>query len=299
MVRSGGDTLWGSMRLICLGLGYTARAFVRRHGGRFSTIGATARDPDSALNFNNLPVDVIPLWDGDAALRRAAGEADVILVSAGPDASGDPFADRLRACLTTPGRGKHVLYLSTVGVYGDHGGAWVDEATPPRPASDRSRWRLDAEGKWLALAKPPDLAVQIFRLAGIYGPGRSAVDNLRSGTARRVVKPGQVFNRIHVDDIADVLMRALERGRSGAVWNVADNEPAPPQDVVAFAARCLGIEPPPEVSFETAGLSPMARSFYGENKRISNAALREKLGVRLNYPTYREGIAAIAGSPPP
>ena len=184
-------------------------------------------------------------------------------------------------------------YLSTVGVYGDFGGAWVDEDTPPKPGSERTVRRLAAETAWRDFGANHDRAVRIFRLAGIYGPGRSAIDDLFAGTARRIVKPGQVFNRIHVEDIAAVLETAAANGGAHAVYNVTDNEPAPPQDVVAYAARLIGQDPPPETPFETAALSPMGFSFYSENRRVRNARLRDDLGVDLTYPSYREGLAAI------
>jgi nucleoside-diphosphate-sugar epimerase len=234
----------------------------------------------------------VALTQERAELRDALRASDVVLLSAAPDASGDPFIADLRA-LGTDLAGKHLLYLSTVGVYGDHDGAWVDEATPLKPTSRRSLWRAAAEQAWLSLGTDYDAAVQIFRLAGIYGPGQNAFENLIAGTAKRLIKPGQVFNRIHVTDIAAALDAALDKGRPGAIWNVTDNEPAPPQDVVTHAAALMGVAPPPETPFDPATLSPMAASFYGENKRVSNRRLREELGVSLSYPTYREGLAAL------
>jgi nucleoside-diphosphate-sugar epimerase len=186
-----------------------------------------------------------------------------------------------------------VGYLSTIGVYGDAGGAWIDEDTPARPGSARASRRIEAEAAWLDFGKRTGKRVQIFRLGGIYGPGRSAFDDLRAGSARRIIKPGQVFNRIHVGDIANVLVAAVGgRGRH-SIYNVVDDEPGPPQDVVAYAAGLLGVPAPPEIPFEKAELSPMGRSFYSENRRVRNARLKEDLGVRLAYPSYREGLAAI------
>jgi nucleoside-diphosphate-sugar epimerase len=172
-------------------------------------------------------------------------------------------------------------YLSTVGVYGDHGGAWIDETTPATPMQERSRWRLAAEDKWLTLGQRSCKRAQVFRLPGIYGAGRSAIERVREGTAQRIVKPGQVFNRVHVDDI----------------YNVTDDEPAPPQDVIAYAAELLHMPAPPEIAFEDARLSPMAASFYAENKRVSNARMRNELGVTLKFPSYREGLQAILAQP--
>jgi len=229
------------------------------------------------------------LWDDGEAMRVALAAASHLLVSLPPDAEGDPFLRRWRDALERP---EWVGYLSTTGVYGDRLGGWVDEGSELAPINTRSHWRVAAESEWLALAKD-GLPVQVFRLAGIYGPGRSALDRLREGTAQRVVKPGQVFSRIHVDDIVQALRASMARGRPGAIWNLADEEPAPPQDVIAFAAELLGVEPPPEVVFEEADLSPMARSFYAESKRVDNRRLREGLHVRLAYPDYRSGLRAI------
>lgn len=250
----------------------------------------------------------VVLDDNGAALQQAVQSCDVILISAGPEDRGDPFVGPIGAALAQRTQSPPaLLYLSTVGVYGDHAGAWVNESTVPRPASQRSHWRLAAEQAWLDLGLKTGASIQIFRLAGIYGPGRSAIDNLRAGTAKRIIKPGQVFNRIHVDDIGETLVAALANGTPGAIWNIADDEPAPPQDVVTFAAGLLGLPPPPEVPYESAVLSPMARSFYGETKRISNRAIRQTLGVCLIAPTYREGMRAVlaaktknapAGTPP-
>ena len=228
------------------------------------------------------------------AVSDALAEADRVLVSVAPNASGDPvlnaFGDELAAA-----KPQSIVYLSTVGVYGDHGGAWVDETSPCHPKSNRSRQRLDAEARWAGFGAETGVPVAIIRLAGIYGPGRGPFEKLRRGTARRIIKPGQVFNRIHVDDIAAIVEAAFERGASG-VFNGSDDEPAPPQDVLAYAAELLGMPPPPEVPFEEAELTPMARSFYGENKRVRNRRIKSELGVRLAYPTYREGLAAVLAS---
>ena len=187
-------------------------------------------------------------------------------------------------------------YLSTVGVYGNHNGAWVDEDSATRPASERSLRRLQAEQAWREFRKETGRRVEIFRLSGIYGPGRSVVDNLKAGTARRIVKPGQVFNRIHVDDIARVLAAAIDKDTGHAVYNVSDDEPAPPEDVVAYAAELLGLPVPPALPFEAAGLNAMAASFWAESKRVRNTRIRSDLGVELLYPTYREGLRALAVS---
>ncbi|MEM6498268.1 MAG: SDR family oxidoreductase, partial [Pseudomonadota bacterium] len=226
-------------------------------------------------------------------LQQSLKRATHILVSAGPDDDGDPV---LRACskaIAELQATRWIGYLSTVGVYGDHDGAWVDEATELRPKSQRSIRRVAAENAWLAFAEGKRWSLQVFRLAGIYGPGRSAVDKLKSGTARRLIKPGQVFNRIHVEDIANVLTAGVAREERVGIFNVTDDEPAPPQDVVAYAAELMNLPEPPDLPFETADLSPMARSFYSENKRCKNDRIKGELGARLDYPTYREGLAAL------
>ena len=289
------------MNLLVFGLGYTAQAFVRRMASRFGEIVATRRVlPPPASGGRVGAAAILRAFHGEeAALARDIAEADAILVSVPPDpalpAPYDPvlaaFADAIRGAPKLRWLG----YLSTIGVYGDHDGGWVDEDTPPRPVSRRSRERLRAEEAWLGLGGVP---VHLFRIAGIYGPGRSAFDKLAAGTAQRLVKPGQVFNRIHVDDIAAILDASLARPRPGAVYNVTDDEPAPPQDVIVEAARLAGIEPPPEVPYDAAAMSPMAASFWGETKRVSNRRIREELGVGLAHPTYREGLRGILDQRP-
>jgi nucleoside-diphosphate-sugar epimerase len=190
--------------------------------------------------------------------------------------------------LLAAGRRK-VVYLSTIGVYGDHAGGWVDESTPPQSSLDRARMRVAAEQAWTGTAQGD---VAILRLAGIYGPGRNALVTLRSGTARRIIKPGQIFNRIHVDDIASAIMAAIHH-QGGGTWNVCDDEPAPPQDVIAYAAQLMGVAPPAEEAFATAEMSAMARSFYASSARVANARLKHELGVELAYPTYRHGLNAL------
>ena len=212
-------------------------------------------------------------------------------MSIAPNDAGDPVLNQYASEIAAANP-QWIGYLSTVGVYGNHDGAWVDEETPLNPVSKRSVQRVEAEQAWLAFAQENDVPVQIFRLSGIYGPGRNAFENFKKGTARRLVKPGQVFNRIHVADIAGALQAALAKP-STRVFNVTDDEPAPPQDVVAFAAQLQGVEAPPEIPFETADLSPMARSFYGENKRVSNQRVKEELGYSFRYPDYRTALKAL------
>lgn len=275
------------MRLFILGLGYSALHFVRKHGGGFSHLAGTVRDP---AQRNDLAGIEVHAFCGNPPSRETVEQvrdADVLLVSIAPGSSGDPaiaaFGDVLAA-----GRRK-IVYLSTIGVYGDHGGGWVDESTPPQATLDRARLRVAAEQAWMDVAHGN---AAILRLAGIYGPGRNALATLRAGTARRIIKPGQVFNRIHVEDIASAIMAAIGHG-SGGTWNVCDDEPAPPQDVIAYAAKLMGVAPPPEEAFATAELSPMARSFYASSARVSNATLKRELGVALAHPNYRHGLDAL------
>lgn len=283
-------------RPVVLGLGYSAEAIAGTLAREGWNVVATSRAREgvariAALGFEGLAFDgTHPSTELAAALARATH----VLVSAPPDADGDPLLrQHARELAAAPGLA-WIGYLSTIGVYGDRQGAWVDETTPPRPTSERSRRRVAAEEAWRDFASSSGRRVQIFRLAGIYGPGRSAIDDLRAGTARRIVKPGQLFNRIHVEDLAAaVVAGAKGRGRA-TVYNLADDEPAPPQDVVAYAASLLGVSAPPEIQFESAQLSPIAQSFYAESKLVRNDMAKRELGLLLKYPSYREGLRAIA-----
>jgi len=285
------------MKLFCFGLGYSAEALARRLVPLGWQIAGTARTREGVAHIRALGYEAV-LFDGTAPapdLANALAGATHVLVSAGPDSEGDPCLHVHGADLARARGIAWIGYLSTIGVYGDTGGAWVDEATSPAPTAERAKRRLQAEQQWIDFGRDRERRTQIFRLGGIYGPGRSAIDDLRDGTARRIVKPGQVFNRIHVDDIALVLAAAANGRGSHALYNVVDDEPAPPQDVVAYAARLMGVAPPPEVPFDEAPLSPMGRSFYMANRRIRNDRIRRDLGVTLTYPTYREGLAGILG----
>lgn len=282
------------MNLFVFGLGYTAQHFVAGYGDAFEHVSGTVRDTTAP---RRLPKGTELLHFGaDGAspgIDDRLGAADVILVSVAPGTSSDPVLARFGRRLAQIKRPQRILYLSTIGVYGDHGGAWVDESAPPTPLSERSKVRVQAEKNWSALGRDPSKVVHVLRLAGIYGPGRNPLVNLATGKAHRYVKPGQVFNRIHVADIAAACAALVAHDGPGDVWNVTDDEPAPPQDVVTFAATTMGVTPPPEQDFATAELSPMARSFYGENKRCANGKIRSELGLALAYPTYRDGIAAL------
>ncbi len=272
--------------LLSFGHGYSARALTHLLPG-WRVIGTT-RSAEKAEALRAEGVEPL-IWPGDDPLP-ALDAATHILTSVAPGAEGDPVLHAFGADLAArAGQVQWAGYLSTTGVYGDHGGGWVDETTPLRPATRRGQMRVDAEAAWQALGLP----LHIFRLAGIYGPGRGPFAKVRAGTARRIVKPGQVFSRTHVDDIARVLAASIARPNPGAIYNVCDNEPAPPQDVIAHAAELLGLPLPPEIPFEEAELSPMARSFYAESKKVRNDRIKDELGVTLEYPDYRTGLAAL------
>ncbi len=272
------------LRLLCLGYGYSAAALARRLMPEgWSVIGTARRRADLAAITADGATAV--LFD---EAGQAAREATHVLASAPPDAAGDPILRALGPALQE-GAVQWLAYLSTTGVYGDHAGGWVDETTACAPISLEGQRRWQAEGLWLTSGLP----VHIFRLPGIYGPGRSAFDRLSEGSARRIVKPGQVFSRIHVEDIAGALACSIARPNPTRIYNIADDEPAPPQDPIAFAAVMAGLPVPPEIPFGQADLSPMAQRFYAESKRVSNARAKAELGWSPMFPSYREGLAAI------
>ncbi len=287
-----------SGRLFCFGLGYSARVLARRLSARGWRVAGTTRSAEPAAGLaaegieDHLFDRAAPLSDAPALL---AGSTH-LLSTVPPEREGDPVlachGDAIAAC----GSLSWIGYLSTTGVYGDRGGGWVDEDSALAPTGERGRRRVAAEAAWLALGGAAGVAVQVFRLAAIYGPGRSALDSLRAGRARRIDKPGQVFSRIHVDDLARVLEASMARPNPGRVYNVCDDEAAPPAEVIAHAAELLGQEPPPLIPFETAELGDLARSFYRDNKRVSNRRIKEELGVRLAHPTYRDGLRALLAS---
>ena len=283
------------MNLFVFGLGYSARQFIGRYRDRFAEIAGTVRSPEKAQEIAAEGVEAyrFDATDHDPRILDSLARADALLISIPPVGETDPVLDRFSEAIAAAPSLRWVGYLSTVGVYGNADGGWVDEDTPPNPATLRSRHRTAAERQWLDLGTGSAFAVQVFRLAGIYGPGRNALVKIADGTAKRIVKPGQVFNRIHTEDIAQVLMASIDRPSRNAVYNVADDEPGPPQDVIAYAAELLGREPPPEIPFDEADQTPMARSFYADNKRVRNTRLKTDLGVKLRYPTYREGLRAL------
>lgn len=283
--------------LFCFGLGFSARVLAAQlHAQGWGVIG-TSRSLEKAADIAALGYDA-HVFDGAAPLSDASVllPATHILVSVPADDDADAVLRWHGAEIAKLPNLKWLGYLSTTGVYGDTGGSWVDENTPVNPNQTRSKRRTEAEAGWLRLQAEHGVPVHVFRLAGIYGPGRNQLEGVKSGRAHRINKPGQVFCRIHVEDIAQVLKASMAQPNPGAIYNLADDEPAPPQDVVAYAAELLGMTPPPEVPFDQAQLSPMAASFYGDNRRVRNARIKTELGVTLKYPTYREGLKALLPS---
>ena len=286
--------------LFCFGYGYTAQTLARvlraegwaisGSGRTEETLAAMVADGVGACRFDRQQ----PLAEAGAVLA----EATHLLSSVPPDAAGDPVLDCHAEAIAAMPPLRWIGYLSTTGVYGDTGGALVDETAPLRPTVERSVRRVAAERAWLALFERRRLPVQVFRLAGIYGPGRNPLDQVRRGEARRIDRPGHLFSRIHVEDIAAVLHASINQPNPGRIYNVCDDEAAAPADVTAFACRLLGVPPPPLIPFEAAerSMSAMARSFWRDNRRVDNTRMKRELGVRLRYPTYREGLIALAAT---
>lgn len=276
--------------LLSLGHGYSARALASVLIPQGWRVIGTTRSVDKVHEIARMGVEPLIWPDGDD-VAPALNAASHVLISAGPSADGDPVLNVLGEAIAAKAADlRWVGYLSTTGVYGDHDGDWVDENTALNPTTERGQLRKDAEAAWRAV---PDLPLHIFRLAGIYGPGRGPFEKVRQGTARRIIKEGQVFSRTHVEDIAQVLEASIAQPAPGTAYNVCDDDPAPPQEVIAYAATLLGLPIPPAVPIENAEMSPMARSFYAESKRVRNDRIKTELGVRLRYPTYREGLAAL------
>ncbi len=281
-------------RLLCFGFGYTAAALATWLPYHW-TITGTRRNPDPDIRSGGRPVRQIP-FDGNAVAHSATAAvatATHILVSVPPSAAGDVVVRHFAAAIAAAPRLCWLGYLSTTGVYGDHAGNWVDEITAVSPSGPRGQARVSAERAWHNLFVDHGVPLHVFRLPGIYGPGRSALDTVRAGTARRINKPGHVFSRVHVADIAMTLAASMRRPDPGAVYNVCDDVAAPPQDVIAYACQLLGAPLPALVAFADADLSPMARSFYADNKRVANGRIKRQLGVTLAYPDFRAGLAAI------
>ena len=284
--------------MMFFGFGFCAAALAPSLKAQGWRLSATCRTPEKAAQLAAQNIEAL-IWPDEAAAFSAADLDGVThgLISAPPEAAGDPVLAKAGAALAARASALQWLgYLSTTGVYGDHGGAWIDEDTPPGRVGERGQKRVDAEAQWAQFGAQYELPIMYFRLAGIYGPGRNQLTSVANHTARRIDKPGQVFSRIHVQDIATILAASIDQPNPGRAYNLCDDEPAPPQDVVAFAAELLGHEPPPLLPFETVSLSPMARSFYGDNKRTSNQRVKDELGVSLRYPNYRDGLTALFNS---
>ena len=282
-------------RLFCFGYGFSASALGALLGSAGWALAGTCRTPEGCRALADAGVDAVP-FSREAPLAEPAQSlagTTHLLLSIPPDADGDPALDCHGADIAATEGLEWIGYLSTTGVYGDTVGAWVDESATPAPTSPRGKRRLGAERAWLALGEEYGLAVHVFRLAGIYGPGRNALATVKRGNAKRIAKPGQVFSRIHVADIAQVLAASIAKPRAGAIYNVCDDEPAPGAHVVAHACTLLGVAPPPLTPHDKADLSPMARSFYADNRRVSNDRIKAELGVSLRYPNYRDGLAAL------
>ncbi len=285
--------------LFCFGLGYTAGFLARALAADGWRLRGTCRTPEARARLAATGIEA-HVFDRAQPLENAAamlGAATHILSSVPPDGQGDPVLDLHGRDLAALSRVQWLGYLSTTGVYGNRDGAWVDESSALAPTGERGRRRVAAEAGWLDLHRRHELPVHLFRLAGIYGPGRSALDSVRTGTARRIDKPGQVFSRIHVDDIVQALRASMARPDAGAIYNLCDDDPAPPSTVIELACALLGVPPPPMIPLETAPLSEMARSFYADNKRVANRRMKDELGVRLRYPSYKDGLAALFRTP--
>ena len=281
-----------ALRLLLFGPGYSGLALARRLQAGGWSIQGTARSLEAADRLAAAGIEPVAIQDG-AAMAKALEACDALLVTAAPDEAGCPGLAALSDPILAGARPGWIGYLSTTGVYGDRGGRWVTERSDLAPLSPQGRRRIEAEAGWRDLCARQGLNLAIFRLPGIYGPGRSAFDRLRDGTARRLIKPGQVFSRIHVEDLATALEASIRRPRAGAVYNLCDDRPCPPQDVITYAAALSGAPPPPETVFDPDAVSPASRRFFGESKRVANALAKAELGWRPAYATYREGLDAI------
>lgn len=282
--------------LFCFGLGFSARVLAKRLRAQGWKVTGTTRTAEKQQDLTDQGFENIILFDRDRPLEDPAlvlRDVTHILISAGPDAQGDAVINQHAGDIAALPNLRWLGYLSTTGVYGNHDGAWVDEDAPLSPSSPRSEHRVAAERAWLELHAKHAVPVHLFRLAGIYGPGRSLLDTVKAGKAKRIDRPGQVFSRIHVEDIARVLEASIAAPNPGRIYNVCDDMAASPADVTAHACELLGVEPPPLVPFEEAGLSPMGQTFWLDNKRVSNKRLHEELGVELRYPDYKAGLSSL------
>jgi nucleoside-diphosphate-sugar epimerase len=282
------------LKIFFFGLGYCARGLIQRESWIEASGTARTAEAVTALRREGVEAYRFDSVEAESGLLETLAKAEAIVVSIPPRDGAGAALDRFGGAIAAAPALRRIVYYSTIGVYGDHGGAWVDETSATRTRTARGLARLEDEARWTAAARARGAEADILRLAGIYGPGRNTLVNLARGEARRIIKPEQVFNRAHVDDIAEISLLVLTRALKGQIWNVADEEPAPPQDVVAYAAALLGVQPPPEEPFDEAKLSPMGREFYADNKRVSIAKAKAELGFAPAYPTYREGLTALA-----
>lgn len=277
--------------LLSFGHGYSAQWLSKLLSRDEWVITGTTRSTDRFATLKNEAIEPV-IWPG-SDMSSAISKATHLLISPAPTASGDPVLAEWAEEIAASQNLQWVGYLSTTGVYGDHDGGWVDENTPLSPSTKRGQLRMQAEAQWQALAKTHGLPLHIFRLAGIYGPGRGPFSKVRNGTARRIIKKNQVFSRIHVEDIAQVLAASIAQPDPGAIYNLCDDNAAPPEDVIGYAAELLNVPLPDAVDFEEAEMSPMARSFYAESKRVRNDKIKQDLGVELIYPDYQTGLQAL------
>lgn len=275
------------MKLLAFGYGYSARVLAHKLIQKGWSVTGTTRSPDKKDGSGVTLVQ----WNDVESL--AVDDFTHILVSVAPNERGDPTLNIFKQKIINSDKIKWIGYLSTTGVYGNHDGAWVNEQTPVTPTTERGRWRVEAEAQWLNLYQKHKMPVHVFRLAGIYGAERGPFEKIRSNAARCIIKENQVFSRIHVEDIASTLEASIQKPNPGQIYNVCDDAPAPPEDVLTYAAQLLGYPAPPTVLFEDADLSPMARSFYSDSKKVSNHLIKTELSVHLAYPDYQSGLNAI------
>jgi nucleoside-diphosphate-sugar epimerase len=287
------------VNLFVFGLGYTARHFIDSYGERFTRICGTSRSPQNSQRSERPGVIAYRLEDAGFDLRilDELASADALLVSIPPSLGSDLVLDHFADAIRANRRLRWIGYLSSADVYGDVRGQWVDEDTAPDPDTPRSRHRIEAEQRWLRLGQQAQFSVQIFRLAGVYGPRRNPLQQIADGGAKRSIKPCQVFNRVHVTDVVQVLIASMEHPSRGAIYNVADDEPAPHRDVITFAAGLLGREPPPEAQFAGAHMSRFTHALHEDYTRVRNTRIKTDLGLKLIYPTYRDGLEALFGDP--
>ena len=278
----------------CFGLGYTGQAVAQTLKKQGWQVSGTTRDEKTRQQLAERGFETFLFNDETRLPEDGLDGVTHILLSIPPGEMGDPVFVRHHNLLAKhASKLQWVGYLSTTGVYGDRQGGWVDEDSTLAPSTKRGEKRLKAEADWRSLVESCLLPVHFFRLAGIYGPGSNQLEKVVAGTARRRIRPGQVFSRIHVDDIVGMLIASMNKPNPGRVYNLCDDEAAPPQDVVTFAARLLGVEPPEEIAFDPDAMTPMGLSFFAESKRVSNQRIKDELGYDLKFPTYREGLTAL------